>query len=123
MFRFLFFGRESGMNIIKILNNHVVQTMNDNGDELIVMGRGIAFQGKVGDLIDQSKIQKTFVLKDDDSMFADIYKELNTEEIDTVFVFVKLAEDKFQQTFDSYFYITFGDHYQFARWVLQTYIF
>lgn len=102
------------MNIIKILNNNVVQTTNDNGEELIVMGRGIAFQGKVGDLIDQSKIQKTFVLKDDDSMFADIYKELKTEEIDTVFAIVKLAEDELQQTFESHVYLTLGDHLHFA---------
>lgn len=116
MFRFLFLERIAYelMRIQKILNNNVVQTSNKNKDELIVMGRGIAFQGKVGDTIDEEKIQKTFILKDDDSMFADIYKELSTEEIDTVFSIVKLAEEKLQQNFESHVYITLGDHLHYA---------
>ena len=84
------------MRIQKILNNNVVQTSKNN-EELIVMGRGIAFQGKVGDPIDEEKIQKMFILKDDDSMFTDIFNELTTEEIDTVFIIVRLAEEKLKR--------------------------
>lgn len=102
------------MKIIKILNNNVVQTNNKDGEEIIIMGRGIGFQKKIGDLVETANIQKTFVLQDDESMFADIYKDLSTDEIDTVFAIVKLAEDKLQQTFESHVYITLADHLHFA---------
>ncbi|PEN06946.1 transcription antiterminator BglG, partial [Bacillus wiedmannii] len=51
------------MRIHKILNNNVVCTMKDNETEVVLMGRGLGFQKKVGDAIDESKIEKTFVLE------------------------------------------------------------
>lgn len=102
------------MKIEKILNNNVVQTQNKNGEELVIMGRGIAFQGAVGDEIEEDKIQKVFVLQEDDSIFADIYKELTIEETDSVFAIVKLAEETLDQDFESHVYITLGDHLHYA---------
>lgn len=102
------------MLIQKVLNNNVVQATNENGEEMVVMGRGIGFQKGTGDAIDSSKINKTFVLKADDAMFDDIYQQLTTEEIDTVFAIVKLAEDRLEQEFQSHVYITLGDHLRFA---------
>lgn len=42
------------MNIAKVLNNNIAIAVNDNGDDVIVMGCGIAFQKKHGDEIDES---------------------------------------------------------------------
>ena len=102
------------MLIQKVLNNNVVQVKADNGDELVIMGRGIGFQKATGDPIDSSKIAKTFVLKEEDAMFSDIYQELSTEEIDTVFSIVKLAEERLNQDYQSHVYITLGDHLHYA---------
>lgn len=49
------------MLIKKVFNNNVVLAVGEDENELIVMGRGIAFQKKAGDLIDESKIDKVFV--------------------------------------------------------------
>ena len=49
------------MKIEKVLNNNVVQAL-DNNVEYIVMGKGLGFQKRVGDLVDKEKIEKTFVL-------------------------------------------------------------
>ena len=45
------------MQIEKILNNNVVQAL-DNNVEYIVMGKGLGFQKKGGDLVDKEKIEK-----------------------------------------------------------------
>ena len=50
------------MQIEKILNNNVVQAL-DNNVEYIVMGKGLGFQKKVGDLVDKEKIEKTLIVK------------------------------------------------------------
>ena len=39
------------MIIKKILNNNVVVTTNDNKEEIIVMGKGLAYGKKTGDVV------------------------------------------------------------------------
>jgi beta-glucoside operon transcriptional antiterminator len=46
----------------KVLNNNVVISIDEHGGERVLMGRGLGFQLKPDDPIDQSKIEKTFVL-------------------------------------------------------------
>lgn len=53
------------MEILKILNNNVVVVI-DKKQEKVIMGRGIAYQASVGDLIDDAKVQKIFVLSNFD---------------------------------------------------------
>ena len=45
------------MKIEKILNNNVVVSINDKGQEVIVMGRGLAFQKKIGAEINEGNIR------------------------------------------------------------------
>ncbi|MEC0304942.1 CAT RNA binding domain-containing protein, partial [Terribacillus saccharophilus] len=44
------------MKIEKILNNSVVVTRNDKNQELVVMGKGLAFKKKIGDPVDVSPV-------------------------------------------------------------------
>ncbi|EOH85741.1 hypothetical protein EVI01_24000 [Enterococcus villorum] len=53
------------MRIEKILNNNVVITRNELNQEMIVMGKGLAFKRKVGDLIAETSIDKKFQVADD----------------------------------------------------------
>lgn len=46
------------MIIKKILNNNVVIAEGKSGKESVVMGRGLAFQKKLGDEVEVSKIEK-----------------------------------------------------------------
>lgn len=48
------------MKIKKILNNGAVLTENNNHEEVIVLGKGLAYGKKVNDEIDTKKIYKTF---------------------------------------------------------------
>ena len=52
------------MKIEQIINNNVVITKNKKGKETVVIGKGIGFNGKKGD-IDDNKIIKTFMLNDE----------------------------------------------------------
>ncbi|MFT4041933.1 MAG: PRD domain-containing protein [Gordonia sp. (in: high G+C Gram-positive bacteria)] len=48
----------------KVLNNNVVITLDATGAERVLMGRGLGFQRKPGDVIDPATVEKTFVLDD-----------------------------------------------------------
>lgn len=53
-----------GMRVVahKVLNNNVVISVDEQGRERVLMGRGLGFQLKASDAIDQAKVEKTFVL-------------------------------------------------------------
>ncbi|OSP57520.1 hypothetical protein EFP6CTSP_20095, partial [Enterococcus faecium] len=42
-------GRKQNENLIKFLNNNVVISKNGFGEEVVCMGKGLAFQKKIGD--------------------------------------------------------------------------
>ena len=49
--------------IVQALNNNVALVKNEQDDQAVVMGLGIVFQKKKGDLITPSKVEKVFLLK------------------------------------------------------------
>lgn len=51
------------MRIVKILNNNAVISKDENGKEIVVMGRGIAFKHSQNDLIDNTLVTGIFSLK------------------------------------------------------------
>lgn len=48
------------MKVNKILNNNLVLSKDEKGEEIIVKGLGIGFHAKRGDLIDESLVEKVF---------------------------------------------------------------
>ena len=49
------------MRISRIYNNNVVLTVDHYGKESVMIGRGIAFGKRKGQLIDPSAVEQTFV--------------------------------------------------------------
>lgn len=52
------------MKITQVINNNIVFSSDAEGNEIVVVGKGIGFHGKVGQRIDEGKIAKVFTLKD-----------------------------------------------------------
>lgn len=50
------------MVIKKIINNNIVVSFNNAHNEIIAMGKGLGFKKSVGDSIDESQIEKTYVI-------------------------------------------------------------
>lgn len=70
------------LKILRILNNNVVIALNDDGEELVLMGNGLGFQKKPGFEIDQTKVEKVFEVKDEleslrvEKLFSEIPEEI-----------------------------------------------
>lgn len=103
------------MQISKVFNNNVV-AIQTNGQEQVVMGRGIAFQKRPGDAIDQTRIEKIFTLESKESYerFVHFLKEMPPVEMETVKEIVKLAEKRLDKTIYDSIYVTLADHIHFA---------
>ena len=52
------------IRIQTVINNNVVLFVDENGQEVIAMGKGIGFQKKAEDLLDEAKVDKFFHLQD-----------------------------------------------------------
>lgn len=48
------------MLVRKILNNNVITSNGEDGQEIIIVGNGIGWKQKVGEPVDESKIDKIF---------------------------------------------------------------
>lgn len=103
------------MLINKVLNNNVV-TIIDNNQESVVMGRGIAFQKKKGDEIDEDKIEKIFILKDKsiNKKLIDLINDISVENLQIVEEIIKYAENKLDTKLNENIYLTLTDHIGFA---------
>ena len=100
------------MVIEKILNNNVVITTDENDKEIVVMGRGIAFNKRTGDHIPKDMVDKVFKLSDPDmsykfkELISDIplkYMELSNEIISN-------AKEKLGKRLNDSIYISLTDH-------------
>ncbi|WP_341358064.1 CAT RNA binding domain-containing protein [Georgenia sp. M64] len=53
-----------GVEILRVFNNNVVLARTDAGSDVILTGRGLGFQARPGDTVDQDKVVRVFVPED-----------------------------------------------------------
>ena len=104
------------MLINKVLNNNVITIINENDEEAVVMGRGIAFQKKKGDEVDKDKIDKIFVLKNksiNEKLIA-LVKDIPVENLEIAEEVINYAEEKLGTKLNENIYLTLTDHISFS---------
>ena len=69
------------MKIIKVINNNVVSALDKDAEEVVIMGKGIGFHAKPGQIVNEEQIEKTFRLEDKKSagQFARLVERLPVE--------------------------------------------
>lgn len=109
-------GRVDRMKIKKVLNNNVVWAENEHAKEIVVMGRGIAFQKKVGDEVDETKIEKTFVMQSDEmsERLTELLSEISPETFRAADDIIQYAKEALGAELSDNIYITLTDHINFA---------
>lgn len=100
------------MIIYKILNNNAVVTKNDDGKEVIVLGKGIAFKSSVYDEIDEDLIDKTFVLENrvERSRLEALISEIPHEYMDFAETLIQFATRRLNRKLDNNLIIALTDH-------------
>ena len=103
------------MQIAKVLNNNVVVVLDEHQREQVVMGRGLAFQKRPGDALDDSKIEKVFALQSDELVgrLGELLSQIPLEVMTTCDRIIDLARGRLGKLQES-LYITLTDHCHFA---------
>lgn len=104
------------MKIEKILNNNVILTLNESNQETVVMGRGIAFQKRVGDVIESERIEKTFVPEGQDVMehLSNLYRDIDPDILEVATNVIKYAQGILRLKLSNHIYLTLPDHLSYA---------
>ncbi len=99
------------MIVNKVLNNSCVVSEDEGFNEVILMGSGIGFGIKKGDVVDESKIQKTFRLDSSvSSKFQNVIKEIPTEYILASAKVTSYIKEHMDVKINDSIYITLTDH-------------
>ncbi|WP_303983086.1 PRD domain-containing protein [Niallia circulans] len=101
------------LRINKILNNNAVVII-EEGTEKIVLGAGIAFQKGKNDLIQESKIEKIFILKNETKQFQELLESLPESYITIAEEIISYAEEFLEVELNSHIHIALTDHLAFA---------
>jgi beta-glucoside operon transcriptional antiterminator len=110
-----FFVSGVPMKIAKILNNNVVMVQDEQGREQVVMGRGLAFQKRIGDSLNDAHIEKVFSLQSDLLVrrLEELLHQIPPEVMTTCDRIINLATQRLGKLQES-LYITLTDHCYFA---------
>ena len=104
------------MTIEKVINNNVVTALNEAGQEVVLMGRGIGFQTKCGMPVLKDRIEKKFVLSNQDEIgkFEDVVSSIPLEHLDVCVEIINYATEVLGKRISSSIYISLTDHINFA---------
>lgn len=109
-------GRNEGegitVRVIKALNNNVALVQDRTGEEAVVMGRGIAFNKKPGDLVLESVIEKHFVLNGDSERksFDSLLKRITVDDIELASSIIQEGEEQLGYHCNGSILLTLSDH-------------
>ena len=98
--------------ILNPMNNNVSLVRNSKGEELIVIGKGISFGKKKGDLISEDQVEKVFRMKTEESRenFMALLKDVPLDFITVTYEIIDNLSKKYQYPVQEYLYVTLTDH-------------
>lgn len=100
------------MVIGKILNNNAVLTRDENGKELIVMGKAIAYGKKAGEEIDEKLVNKKFIISSAESRnrLIQLVNEIPLEVIEVAEKIIDLANQELNIKMNQVSSLLLSDH-------------
>lgn len=104
------------MQIKKVINNNIVSATDSNGEEVVIMGRGLGFRAKPGDNIDGKNVEKVFKLDDKSATgkFKELLKAMPLQHIQISSEVIDYAKNVIKRRLNQNIYITLTDHINFA---------
>lgn len=101
------------MKIFKVIINNIVITLDQNNQEIILMGRGLGFKQRSGNNIDENLIEKRFSLSSSDNEESSVSQLLSNISLDDIRVATQIlnyAEDIFNTKVSDSKVIALSDH-------------
>ena len=105
-------------NIIieKVINNNIISAYEKSGAEVFVMGRGIGFKKKQGEVVPADQISKIFRIKSRTltEQFKELLANMPLERVRISDEIISHAKDHLKLKLNQSIYVTLTDHINFA---------
>ncbi|MCC0632708.1 PRD domain-containing protein [Clostridioides sp. ZZV15-6388] len=104
------------MYITKVLNNSLLLAKDDNDEEIILMGKGIGHNYKIGSELNKEDIEKTFVLHDENikKSIIQLASEIDAEYFGIAQMIISYGIEKYNLKLMNHIYLALTDHIAFA---------
>jgi len=104
------------MKIDKVINNNLVRAFDNKDKEVLVMGCGLGYQKKGGEVIDEKKIEKIYKIenKNISDKLMTLLSDIPLEHIQASNEIISYAKYSLGKKLNDNIYITLTDHISFA---------
>lgn len=104
------------MKIVKIINNNIISSFDNENREVVVMGRGIGFGKKISQELDDNKIEKIFRMdtEDETKRLQDLLSDIPLERIQLINKIIYESQKFIVNKLHKNVYITLIDHINFV---------
>jgi beta-glucoside operon transcriptional antiterminator len=104
------------MLVVRAINNNVVSCVDDAGQELIAMGRGLGYRAAAGGVLDESQVEKVFRMdtQRETDRLKDLLAEMPPEQVDLCARIIAYATETLGKRLSESIYLTLTDHIGFA---------
>lgn len=104
------------MKIIQSLNQNAVLVLDNNGKEMVALGKGIGFNKKKGDIVHETAISRFFTIQssEQEQHILENLKSIDSEVYILAEDVVHFAEQELQKKLHESFIFTIAKHIQFA---------
>lgn len=100
------------MQISRVLNTNAVLSTDTDGNETVLLGSGIGFKCRPGNEVDESKIEKRFILNDKKQLnrFQELLEEIPSEYIFVAEQAISFARRFYNMKLNDSIHISLADH-------------
>lgn len=104
------------IEVKKALNNNVMIAEHPNFGEVILIGKGIGFNRKKGDVIEEGQAEKMFVLKDEKEQanYIKLLPFVENELHEAIISSIELIKRRTASTLNEHIHVALTDHLMFA---------
>jgi len=104
------------LRIKKVINNNILCVVDEKGHEMIVTGRGIGFQRKVGEFVDAAQIRKIYHMEDKAAQrkLRELVAQIPLEHLQLTEELIQYIKSQISQPLNESLLITLSDHISFA---------
>lgn len=104
------------LRIDKVLNNNVLIAEHPSYEEVVLIGKGIGFNRKHGDIIDTEAVEKLFVLKNekDQANYIKLLPFIDSDFLEVIISAIDLIKQRTNSMLNEHIHVALTDHLMFA---------
>lgn len=111
-----FFEGVGALRIKRVINNNILCVVDDAGNEMIVTGKGLGFQRKIGERVDPSRFEKTYHMegKAEQRKLRELCQQIPIEHLKLTQDLIEYIKTQVSAPLNESLLITLADHISFA---------